>query len=270
MLKSSHRVKCRMGGFLMKHGDFTKLAKEYVNRPGYSRNVLKMIGRSIGMDRRDFYVADVGAGTGKLTEELAGLGMVGCAVEPNDAMREEGIKTFEGKSNFIWSKGTAEHTNLPENNFDWVLMGSSFHWANTEEALIEFHRILKPGGYFTAIYNPRDIEGHELHERIEQVIYDSVPNMKRVSSGGKKNIGDIEGKLLSTKYFGNIIFTESPHSVTMSKERYMGVWRSVNDIRVQAGEDMFQKILDKIAEIIEPYEEIVVPYRSRAWTVQAL
>ena len=258
----------------MKHGDFTNLAKEYINRPGYSLNVLRMIGRSIGMDRRDFYVADVGAGTGKLTEELVNLGLTGCAVEPNDAMREEGIKYFTqkrgGYDNFVWSKGTAENTNLKSDTFDWVLMGSSFHWANTEEALTEFHRILKPGGYFTAIYNPRDIEGHELHERIEQVVYDAIPNIKRVSSGSKKNVGDIENKLLSTKYFGNIVFTEAPHSVTMSKERYMGVWRSVNDIRVQAGEELFKEILEKISEIIQPYDEIIVPYRSRAWTVQAL
>ena len=256
---------------MMKHGDFTNLAKEYVNRPGYSKDVLRMIGRAVGMDRRDFYVADVGAGTGKLTEELAALGMIGCAVEPNDAMREEGIKALANiGSKFIWSEGTAEHTKLPDNSFDWVLMGSSFHWTNAQEALIEFHRILKPGGYFTVIWNPRDIEGNELHERIEQVIYDAIPNMKRVSSGSKKNIGDIEGKLLSTLYFGNLVFTEAPHTVTMTKERYLGVWRSVNDIRVQAGEELFQKLLNKIAEIIEPYDEIIVPYRSRAWTVQAL
>ena len=94
--------------------------------------------------------------------------------------------------------------------------------------------------------------------------------MKRVSSGSKKNVGDIEGKLLSTSYFGNLVFTEAPHTVIMSKERYLGVWRSVNDIRVQAGEELFQKLLNEIAEIIEPYDEIIVPYRSRAWTVQAL
>lgn len=254
----------------MKHGDFTALAKEYTNRPGYSRDVLRMIGRMAGMDRRDFRVADVGAGTGKLTEELAALGLSGCAVEPNAAMRAEGEKAFCGKGNFSWSEGFAERTGLPKASFDWVLMGSSFHWANAEEALAEFHRILKPGGYFTAIWNPRDIEGNELHERIEQVVYDAVPGMKRVSSGDKKNIGDIEGKLLSTKFFGNIVFTEAPHTVVMSKERYMGVWRSVNDIRVQAGEEKFKKILKDIEGIIASYEEIVVPYRSRAWTVQAL
>ncbi len=251
----------------MKHGDFTALAKEYVNRPGYSQDVLRMIGRMAGMDRRDFRVADVGAGTGKLTEELAALGLSGCAVEPNAAMRAEGEKAFQGKTSFVWSEGTAEHTGLSTSSFDWVLMGSSFHWANTEEALAEFHRILKPGGFFTAIWNPRDIDGYELHEQIEQVIYEVVPNMKRVSSGAKNNVGDIEKKLLSTGKFTNLIFTEAAHSVTMSKERYLGVWRSVNDIRVQAGEEKFALILTKIAEIISPYENIVVPYRSRAWTV---
>lgn len=54
----------------MKQGDFTNLAKDYINRPGYSLDVLRMIARTAGMDRKDFLVADVGAGTGKLTENL--------------------------------------------------------------------------------------------------------------------------------------------------------------------------------------------------------
>lgn len=254
----------------MELGDFTKLAKEYVNRPGYSLDVLRVIGRNAGMDRRDFRVADVGAGTGKLTENLGELGLAGCAIEPNDAMRDEGMKAFSENGSFVWSKGTAEHTGLPGHSFDWVLMGSSFHWANTGEALEEFHRILKPGGYFTAIWNPRDIEGNKLFEGIEDMIAAEVPELKRVSSGGKGNIGDIEGKLLSTKYFSNLFFVEAGHEVTMSKERYMGAWRSVNDIQAQAGPERFEKILHHIKEVIEPYPEVVVRYKSRAWTVQAV
>jgi len=254
----------------MKHGDFTNLAKDYVNRPGYSLNILKIIGRYAGMDRRDFKVADIGAGTGKLTENLSSLGLFGNAVEPNPAMRAEGIKVFEKKHNFVWSEGSAENTGLPDNSVDWVLMGSSFHWTDSRQAMKEFHRILKPGGFFTAIWNPRNIEGYELHERIEQSIYEQIPGMKRVSSGSKKNIGDIESKLLSTEYFGNLFFMEAAHEEIMSKDRYLGVWRSVNDIQVQAGETKFLQILKNIEQMIESYDKIVVPYKSRAWTVQAL
>ena len=254
----------------MKQGDFTDLAKNYNNRPGYSLDVLRMIGRNAGMDRRDFKVADVGAGTGKLTENLEQLGLTGCAVEPNDAMRKEGEKAFANKVSFKWSKGTAEHTGLADSLFDWVLMGSSFHWTNSDEALEEFHRILKPGGFFTAIWNPRNIEGNELHERIEKMIAEEVPELKRVSSGAKNNIGDIEGKLLSTSFFSNLIFVESSYDVVMSKERYIGAWRSVNDIQAQAGEERFEKIISNIENIIAPLDTIVVPYKSRAWTVQSV
>ena len=254
----------------MELGDFTKLAKDYINRPGYSLDVLRVIGRNAGMDRREFRVADVGAGTGKLTENLSELGLTGCAVEPNDAMREEGQKLFADNPSFVWSKGTAECTELSDSSFDWVLMGSSFHWADTKQALEEFHRILKPGGYFTAIWNPRNIEGNELHGEIEKMIANEIPELRRVSSGGKNNIGDIEGKLLSTDLFSNLFFVEADHEVVMSKERYMGAWRSVNDIQAQAGPECFERILKKIEEIIEPYPEIVVPYKSRAWTIQAV
>lgn len=254
----------------MKQGDFTSLAKDYINRPGYSLTVLRMIGRNAGMDRRDFRVADVGAGTGKLTENLIQLGLMGCAVEPNDAMRTEGMKALAENPAFSWHKGAAEHTGLPDSSFDWVFMGSSFHWTNATEALTEFHRILKPGGYFTAIWNPRNIEGNELHEKIEQMIAVEVPELKRVSSGAKGNIGDIEAKLLSTGHFSNLVFVEANYDVVMSKERYIGAWRSVNDIQAQAGPKRFDKIIKQIEEIIVPYSEIVVPYKSRAWTVQAI
>lgn len=254
----------------MKQGDFTAFAKDYINRSGYSLDVLRMIGRAAGKDRRDFKVADVGAGTGKLTENLSQLGLTGCAVEPNDAMRAEGIKVFEANPSFTCYKGSAENTGMPENSFDWVLMGSSFHWTNAEEALKAFHRILKPGAYFTAIWNPRNIEGNELHESIEKMISDVVPELKRVSSGSKKNIGDIEGKMLSTKYFSNLIFVEASYNVVMTKERYIGAWRSVNDIQAQAGPERFEKIIKNIEEIIAPYPDVVVPYKSRAWTVQSV
>jgi len=255
----------------MKHGDFTELAAEYVNRTGYSLTALNVISghikRTLGKEK--LTLADVGAGTGKLTENLIQLGFSGYTVEPNDAMRTEGIKYLKQYGEkFKWSAGTAEVTNLPDNSVDWVTMGSSFHWADTQQALEDFARILRPGGFFTAIFNPRDLERSEFHLGLEGKIHDMVPNMKRVSSASAKHMMDVDKKLLSTDLFGDLFFVEAPHEELMTRDRYLGAWRSVNDIRVQAGEELFADIMKMIEAETADMPEIVVPYLSRAWTVR--
>lgn len=251
----------------MKHGDFTELAKFYVDRPGYSLVLLNYIKNDIlNVLGRDIVVADVGAGTGKLTENLEQIGLTGYAVEPNDAMRQEGIGLFAGKNTFEWRAGSAESTGLPAHCVDWVLMGSSFHWTDAPRAMEEFRRILRPGGFFTAIWNPRDIERSDIHMKIEDMIYKEVPNMKRVSSGSVMTTEIMVQK--AGDHFKDFIFMECMHDELMTKERYMNIWRSVNDIRVQAGEDGFQRILRNIEDILKDYSEISVPYKSRAWTAQ--
>jgi Methylase involved in ubiquinone/menaquinone biosynthesis len=252
----------------MRHGDFTELAKFYGNRPGYSKVVLECLKNHIFNIVGEGKVADIGAGTGKLTENLAEIGLNGFAVEPNGAMRAEAAKHSWGES-FVWSEGYAETTGLEDNCVHWVLMGSSFHWADSEQAVREFYRILVPGGFFTAIWNPRDIESSELHQRIEGAVYAEVPTMKRVSSGKSISTEEMKEKLLSGGYFKDILFVEAPHVEIMTKERYMNTWKSVNDIQVQAGEEGFQRILGKIGKIISEFDKIEVPYRSRSWTVQS-
>ncbi len=251
----------------MKHGDFTDLAKYYVDRPGYSVTLLNYIKANIQNElKRELIVADVGAGTGKLTENLEEIGLTGFAVEPNDAMRAEGQKLFAERETFVWRAGAAEETGLPDNSVDWVLMGSSFHWADAPRAREEFRRILKPGGFFTAIWNPRDIGRSRLHTDIEEMIRGEIPNMKRVSSGGTVTTEVIMEKL--GEAFQDLIFMECMHEEIMSKERYINIWRSVNDIQVQAGEQGFKRILENIDNMLKEYSEISVPYKSRAWTAR--
>lgn len=252
----------------MKQGDFTTLAKFYVDRPGYSVELLSYIRDHIkarnGIDR--IVAADVGAGTGKLTENLEEIGVTGYAVEPNDAMRAEGERIFAKRNTFLWKKGAAEETGLDDECVHWVLMGSSFHWTDAPRASAEFKRILKPGGFFTAIWNPREIGRSPLHKEIEEMIYREVPRLKRVSSGSTVTTDAIEEKLRD--HFQKIVFLETRYEEIMTKERYLNIWRSVNDIQAQAGEEGFRRIMENISDILADREEIAVPYKARSWTAE--
>jgi ubiquinone/menaquinone biosynthesis C-methylase UbiE len=254
----------------MQQGDFSSLAKQYINRPAYSEHLLNTLLLYTGYLRKvDYAVADVGAGTGKLTKMLLDRGLHVTAVEPNDSMRQEGIAHTKGHD-ASWIAGTGESTGLPRGSIDWILMASSFHWTDPEKSLPEFHRALKPGGYFTALWNPRNIEVSELHTRIERQIYEIVPSIRRISSGSKTCSKRWEEVLVSTGHFSNVIFMEVDQVETMPKERYLGAWRSVNDIQSQAGPQKWAEILSMIEDEIAHLDFVEVPYKNRAWTGQRL
>jgi ubiquinone/menaquinone biosynthesis C-methylase UbiE len=248
----------------MKLGNFDSLAAAYVNRPGYSELVLHTI---LKLAPRSPMVAEVGAGTGKLTENLLALGLEVTAVEPSDAMRAEGVKATRGQR-VAWQAGSGERTGLASGSADWLLMGSSFHWVDASKALPEFHRVLRPGGIFTAIWNPRDLEASPLQMSIDAEIRAIVPDLKRVSSGSKEFTEQMYDIVESTGHFADVIFMEARHQVEMSRERYLGVWRSVNDIQVQAGAERWAAIMDMIGHKTAGMATISSHYRSRAWTAR--
>ena len=254
----------------MKAGDFSDLARAYIHRPGYSHTVLTAILQTVRSSiNRECRIADVGAGTGKLSQDIAALGLSCIAVEPNESMRVEGMKICQNLP-VTWMQGSGEDTHLPDTSIDWLLMGSSFHWVDLKKGLAEFHRVIAPGGFFTALWNPRDIEKSEFHLRIEEKINALVPDLKRVSSGAKHYTEDMFDKLVSTNQFADPIFMEAPHQVVMSPERYLGAWRSVNDIQSQAGPERFQEIMRMIESEIKGLSQIIVPYRTRAWTARRI
>ena len=252
----------------MKHGDFTDLAKKYKNRPAYNKKLLNFISKQITSGNSNCNIAEIGAGTGKLTKMLAELDFSVSAVEPNDEMRKVGQEYINTKS-VQWYQGTGENTKLDSGSYDWVIMASSFHWTDPNLSLPEFYRLLKPNGYLTIIWNPRNIKISKLHVDIENIIYSYIPNMKRKSSGERTQTETWENVLTQTGHFKDVIFSEISFMEQMSIERYMGAWESVNDIRVQAGEENFKKILKEIENAISHLDGIIsVPYKNTSWTAQ--
>jgi SAM-dependent methyltransferase len=114
------------------------------------------------------HVVDLGAGTGKLTRDLAARGFRVTAVEPIRGMRE---LLAEVVPDVDVVDGTAEAIPLADGTADAVTVAQAFHWFDAEVALGEIHRVLRPGGVLALVWNVRD-ESHALHQRYAETIRD--------------------------------------------------------------------------------------------------
>ena len=147
-------------------------------------------------------------------------------------------------------------------------MASSFHWADFDATVREFSRVLRPGGLFVALWNPRNIEANPLLVEIEGKLRELVPEMKRVSSGRSEFCSTLTERFAQCREFENVLYLEGHHVEFMTPERYIGAWRSVNDVRVQAGETRFAEFLDFVQRRVEDLDFINAPYVTRAWVVR--
>ena len=93
--------------------------------------------------------ADIGAGTGKMSELLARAGFLVDAVEPSEAMRAQ-ASSVDGVT---WHDGLAEETGLTNDLYDIVVFAQSWHWVDEARAGLEAARILAPGGVLAIVWN---------------------------------------------------------------------------------------------------------------------
>jgi ubiquinone/menaquinone biosynthesis C-methylase UbiE len=244
--------------------DYTEHASHYDKRADYSCDAIKNLLKAIGC-APSRPVADIGAGTGKLTKELLKHGLTVSSVEPNDAMRTIGIQNTKGKS-ATWSVGTGEATGLPTSSVFAVFFGSSFNVVDQSLALSEVSRILVPHGWFACMWNHRDLED-PIQREIESVIKSSIPTY---SYGSRRedptNIINTSGQFSATKSIeGSFVWK-------MPKSDIIVAWKSHATLKRQAGSNSkFNGIIRKIASYLEKLPEIIdVPYTTRIYFAQKI
>lgn len=250
-------------------GEFTRLADEYSkNRPDYCESILNSLLGLLNMPVKDIDVVDIGAGTGIWSRMVYKKGVRSLvAIEPNEEMRTNGIA--DSKNFFIqWRFGKAECTGLPNDCCHWLTMASALHWTDFDLAIKEFHRVLRKGGRFTALWNPRMIELNPVFMEIEEYLDTLHPNIKRISSGRSGITETLAQRLWDSSYFEDVIYMEGRHVIQMNKDRYLGAWRSVNDLQVQLGYKKFKKFLQFIENRIQGQEVLNATYLTRAWSAR--
>ncbi len=242
--------------------DYTSLADAYLKRADYADAAIDAMLSVAGIEEGD-PVCDVGAGVAHLTLMLAHRGYDVVAVEPNDAMRENGIARTKSFANVRWYEGTGESTGQPASSFSLVTFGSSFNVCDRPKALSEVSRIAQPKGWFACMWNHRRLDD-PIQRDIEGKIKEQIPEY---SYGTRRE--DQTAIINESSLFGPVIRLASEIVHEQSVEECVEAWRSHATLQRQA-QDKFGAVVDSIEKYLGDLnvEAINVPYETNIWLAQ--
>ena len=242
--------------------DYTTLANAYLKRPDYSDASIDAMLAIAGAEKSDKF-CDVGAGVAHLTLMLAARGLDVVAVEPNDAMRANGIKRTEKLGNVRWHEGTGEATGQATQAFNMVTFGSSFNVCDRQQALKETARILKPRGWFACMWNHRQLED-PIQAQIEAIIKARVPGY---GYGTRRE--DQTAVIDASGLFGPVVHLDSRVMHEQTIEECVEAWRSHATLERQAGAG-FHDVVAAIESCLRSLgvPSIQIPYSTNIWLAQ--
>lgn len=245
--------------------DYTDLANAYLKRPDYSEEAINKMLELSNVNIGDC-ICDVGAGAAHLTLMLAksNLDLNIFAVEPNDAMRNNGIIKTKDYKNVQWFEGTGEETRMESNKFDLVTFGSSFNVCDRQKALNETSRILKEKGWFACMWNHRNLDD-TLQQSIENIIKKYIPEY---SYGTRRE--DQTDVINESNLFSEVHKIEGIVNHKILAADFIEGWKSHGTVYRQSPK-IFDSIVNDIKELVltKNHEYIEVPYTTRIWLAQS-
>lgn len=236
---------------------FSNRVENYVRyRPGYPVEIVEMLHRNGVAETA--VVADIGSGTGLLSEIFleAGHGLYG--VEPNEGMRAAGEEYLAQYERFHSVNGTAEETTLADESVDLIAAGQAFHWFNRDKTKVEFQRILRPGGVVALIWNNQLEERSELMQEYLALARELGREVNKVS---KENAfqhlkGFFAPAEMRQATFANVqIFDWEGLRGRALSSSYMPL----------EGEANYERLIEGLRDIFERYqkdEKVQFPYRT--------
>lgn len=235
---------------------FTGRVADYERyRSRYPAAVIDLLIERCGLSR-EAQVADIGAGTGMLSELFLENGNAVIAIEPNDDMRDACERLTQTWPGAIVRKGTAEATGLDDASVDFITAGRAFHWFDPEPTKREFQRILRPGGWVVLVSNSRvrdeSPQSVALESLLQEYGTDYAENRKRYEIGPS----------IDAFFNGGELFREQiPGEQRVTLDGLIGLTQSLS-VSPMPDDPRYQPMLEALGEFFAKWQhggELVVP-----------
>ena len=228
---------------------FSSRVENYIKyRPGYPQAVLDTLKDDCGLTEASL-IADVGSGTGILTELFLRNGNRVWAVEPNREMREAAERQLRSYPGFQSLAGRAEDTTLPEGSVDFVAAGQSFHWFDRQKARTEFARILRPGGWVMLVWNDRQTTSTPFLAAYEQLLQTYSTDYEKVNH---KQLDDLQllGEFFQPHGFKEKVFdNQQDFDFSSLKGRLLS-----SSYAPEPGHPNFENVLQELERIFQSHQ----------------
>jgi SAM-dependent methyltransferase len=242
---------------------FSSRVENYIKyRPGYPPEAIEVLKIECGLTP-EAIVADVGSGTGILTELLLKNGNRVFGVEPNREMREAAERLLAGYATFTSVAAPAEATTLPVRSVDFVVAAQAFHWFDHTAARREFVRILKPGGWVVLLWNERRAASSPFLRAYERLLRTYAPEYEQVDH---KQVAAHEA---IAEFFspGDFTLARYPNQQACDFEGLKGRLLSAS-YTPEAGHPNHQPMLDELHAIFEAHQVdgcVTLKYETRMY-----
>ncbi len=230
-------------------------------RPRYPEALLHYMKLELHLSPRSI-LADVGSGSGILSELFLKNGNMVSGIEPSDDMRRSAEGNLARYTNFRSINGSAESTNLPDKSVDFVTAAQSFHWFEPNRTKIEFQRILRPEGWTVLIWNTRRKTTPFLQA------YDNLLNLPQINKRRSRH-EDVDQDALH-RFLGDYRESKLPNSQDVDFEGLVGRFLSASYAPLPGtrGYDIIVRELQKIFNQFEANGLVRFEYETEIYASQ--
>lgn len=241
--------------------DFGRTAHDYEqHRPGFPDSFFNLLANRGWIDA-EMTALDLGTGTGTVALGLAARGLAVTGLDISNELLETGRATADGRGLDVrFVEGSAEDTQQKDASFDLVTAGQCWWWFDSERAIAETLRVLRPGGRLVICdFSYLPLPGN-VSFRTESLILQHNPGWTK--AGGTRMHPEQVGALdtggfrsvESFSYLDEVLFT---HDAWRGRIRTCnGVGSALNDPEVERFDADLGELLTK-----EFPGELSIPHR---------
>ncbi|GAA5028895.1 class I SAM-dependent methyltransferase [Microbacterium fluvii] len=223
-------------------------------RPGYPVAAVEWMLQPLGATTHAPRVADIGAGTGKLTRALVDQAVQVVAVDPDAQMLARLHAVLPTVPTFV---GSAEALPLPDASLDAAVFGQAWHWVEPGAASLEVGRVVRQGGVLGLVWNIRD-EGVDWVRRMTAIMHGS--NAEQMISDDDVRVAAPFGALERARWTWSRPMTRAGLLAMVRSRSYVITAEPVERARI---ESELAALFDEVGAVGEAAVEL--PYVTEAF-----